>query len=254
VSIVDDRGRVFGRWNIVDTVVVCAAVGVIVMGYGAFLLFRTPAPTLVSVTPAQIVSQESRTLYISGEKLRPYLNVRVGMAIAPLLLEGPSTAQVTLPGLSEGAYDIVLLDESQELARLVGALIVEPLQTRYASVQVKFVMSPDVAALVNPGDVDSGLSMVDAGTPPGGEIPQGTIVSIDTDRENVVGAGGLGIAETVVVFDATVRVPVVMAPDGWRYSGRPVMVGASFRFEGRSYAIDGRVRAVRIEEATNTAQ
>jgi hypothetical protein len=147
-----------------------------------------------------------------------------------------------------------LLDESQELARLVGALIVEPLQTRYASVQVKFVMSPDVAALVNPGDVDSGLSMVDAGTPPGGEIPQGTIVSIDTDRENVVGAGGLGIAETVVVFDATVRVPVVMAPDGWRYSGRPVMVGASFRFEGRSYAIDGRVRAVRIEEATNTAQ
>ncbi len=52
MSLVDDRGRVFGRYNLVDVAVAFVLLGLIPLGYGAYALFRTPLPKLTVVEPA----------------------------------------------------------------------------------------------------------------------------------------------------------------------------------------------------------
>ena len=52
MTVLDDRGRLAGRVNVVDAVAAIILLVLIPVAYGAFLLFRTPAPTLASVEPA----------------------------------------------------------------------------------------------------------------------------------------------------------------------------------------------------------
>src|SRR6266496_445842 len=54
MSIVDDRGRIAGRINLVDAIVALVILGLIPVGYGAYLLFRNPTPKLFGVSPAKL--------------------------------------------------------------------------------------------------------------------------------------------------------------------------------------------------------
>src|SRR4029450_4177974 len=50
VTLIDNRGRLFGRLNLVDAAIVVFALVLIPLGYGTFLLFRSAAPAVSSVT------------------------------------------------------------------------------------------------------------------------------------------------------------------------------------------------------------
>ena len=47
MTVLDDRGRLGGRLNIVDAVIAILLLVLIPVAYGAFLLFRSPAPAIV---------------------------------------------------------------------------------------------------------------------------------------------------------------------------------------------------------------
>jgi hypothetical protein len=49
MSIVDERGRVAGRINLIDAVAAVAIVVLVPVAYAAYLLFRTPPATLRAV-------------------------------------------------------------------------------------------------------------------------------------------------------------------------------------------------------------
>jgi hypothetical protein len=123
VALIDDQGRLFGKLNIVDAAVVLALGFLVPLMYGAYLLFRPDTPSLVAIEPPQVTQGTARVV-VRGEHLRPALRLMVGTNGARFLLANPENGVLEIPVLQPGSYDVVLLDESQEIDRLPGGLIV----------------------------------------------------------------------------------------------------------------------------------
>lgn len=127
MAIVDDRGRMFGRVNLVDAVLIAVLFGLIPLAYGGYALFRTPPPVLRSVEPTRMTYGPNQRVTIRGENLRPYMRVSFNdQQGRNFLFASTTAADVELGTLSPGTYDVVLYDYAQERARLPKALIVTP--------------------------------------------------------------------------------------------------------------------------------
>ena len=48
MAILDERGRLFGKINLIDLALILLVVVTIPLGYAAYLLFRTPPPRITS--------------------------------------------------------------------------------------------------------------------------------------------------------------------------------------------------------------
>jgi hypothetical protein len=146
MALIDDRGRLFGRVNIIDAAVGLLLVGLIPLAYAAFVLFRQPEPTLSSISPAKLPAQPTR-VQVRGEKLRPYLRVffndKQGTTFA---LIDEHTAEIEVPELPPGTYDVILYDVAREVSRLRGALTVEGPAAPPAS-DARILMSGDFIGL-----------------------------------------------------------------------------------------------------------
>ncbi len=127
MSLVDERGRLFGWLNVVDAAAMALLLLLVPLAYAAYLLFRTPEPVIHPVTPVNIVDGvEPPEVVVTGANLPPYLRVQVGTIPATYLFESPNRAIVRLPRPQPGTYDLVFLDESVELARQANAVTVGP--------------------------------------------------------------------------------------------------------------------------------
>jgi hypothetical protein len=85
--LVDDRGRLFGRLNLVDAAIGVFVLVLIPLGYMAFLLFRSSKPVIASVDPAPLTYIEDRAsggtqvsgkLKVRGSGLQPVLRATIG--------------------------------------------------------------------------------------------------------------------------------------------------------------------------------
>lgn len=127
MAIVDEQGRLFGRLNLVDAILALLVLGLIPLAYGAYLLFKTPLPTLTRVEPATLFFAQQMRLTVRGENLRPYMRVSLGQHQGQTFLFKDTTeAEIGLPAVPPGVYDVVLYDYSQERARLPRALTIAP--------------------------------------------------------------------------------------------------------------------------------
>jgi hypothetical protein len=127
MPIVDSRGRLFGRLNLVDAVVLLLLLGFVPLAYGAYLLFRTPLPRLVAVEPSTLVNGPNLRVAVKGENLRPYMRVSFGNVQGnSFIFRNTSEALVDLNAMPPGVYDVVLYDNAQERARLPNAFTLNP--------------------------------------------------------------------------------------------------------------------------------
>ena len=132
MPLIDDRGYLFGRVNLIDAVAVFLLLWCIPLGYGAYRLFRTPVPEIVSVTPQTIIWQpqiegKERELKVTLEarNLRPFLRASAGPNEVRLLFENPTRAEIILPlTLQPGTYDLIIYDLTQEIARRKDAIVI----------------------------------------------------------------------------------------------------------------------------------
>ena len=126
MAIVDAQGRLWGRWNLLDAVVVVFVVALVPLVYGAYALFRTPPPSLVALGPAVVESgAPNLRVRIQGVNLRPFLRVSFDTYQGRTFLFMDSTkAEVELNDMPPGVYDVVLYDNMQERSRLPKALAV----------------------------------------------------------------------------------------------------------------------------------
>ena len=133
-ALVDERGRLFGRINLVDAAIGAFVVVLIPLAYGTILLFRPSKPTITSVDHAQMTNVEERAgggtridgkLKVHGTGLRPTLRATIGQQDAVgFLFETPSSADVLFGGLAPGTHDLVLYDGVQEVARAKDAVTI----------------------------------------------------------------------------------------------------------------------------------
>jgi hypothetical protein len=129
VPVIDDRGRLFGKLNLIDVITVAVVLGLIPLAYGAFLLFRVPIPIITSIEPAQVTQGDSATLKLTGSGFRPFLVARFGVVESyGFLVQSPTIAEVKVPDIPAGNYDFVLYDQARELVRMPGAVTVNAIQ------------------------------------------------------------------------------------------------------------------------------
>lgn len=153
MSIIDDRGRVAGRVNLVDALLAVVLLVLIPVAYGAYLLFQTPPPKLTGIDPATLYQGPNLRVGINGTNLRPFMRVSFDTMQGRTFLIGSTTrAAVDLPDLGPGTYDIVLYDYMREVDRLPKALTILPASsTAVIEMEVagsfKQVSEKDVAAL-----------------------------------------------------------------------------------------------------------
>lgn len=127
MAIVDERGRLFGRWNLLDFALLVLLLGLLPLGYGAYVLFRDQPPRLVGVSPAQLTQAPEFTLTIKGENLRPYMRVSLGNNQGrEFYFRSTEEAEVPFPAVPAGQYDLVLYDQAQERSRLRNAVTISP--------------------------------------------------------------------------------------------------------------------------------
>jgi len=193
MTVLDERGRLGGRLNIVDAAIAILLLVLIPVAYGAFLLFRTPAPTVVSIAPAALLEGSNQRIEIDGTNLRPFMRVSFNTTPAKSFLIGSTKyALVDLPDLKPGAYDVVLYDHMREVARLPKAFTVKPFATDVQlEVAGAFKSLPDaLAASLKAGDrfpaIGAAIAeVVSVGTPVQGELR----LRIGDDTVRVASAG-----------------------------------------------------------------
>ena len=252
MPLIDERGRIFGRVNLIDALAVVLVLVSIPLAYGAFLLFRVPAPTILSIQPARILEHQTATVQITGQDLRPFLRARVGVTESEgFLVQSPTLAEIKVPALPEGTYDVALFDQAQELVRKPGALTVlgPPVRAAVATVQVRFIAGPEVVDRMKPGDLDV------LGPGAVAEADRAVLMAVGPERQTVTArtktegllGGSLELDQRMLALTCTVRVPVVFTPSGWSYKERPVKVGAPFTFESISGGMSGWILGMKLD-------
>lgn len=136
MTLMDDRGRLLGKLNIVDLAALILIVALLPLGYAASLLFQPARPTIESVGQTDITNAERR-IVAGGSLLSAKLKVR-GTGFTPMLrayvgdqpalafvFETPNSADVLIGPLPPGPHDLSLRDGVQEVARAVGSVRIE---------------------------------------------------------------------------------------------------------------------------------
>jgi hypothetical protein len=168
---IDQNGRVFGRLNLFDAALAAAAVVLIPIAYGTFLLFRTPSPRIVSVARVPITSEERRVaggsrltakLKVRGSGLRPMLRAAIDSTPAlGFVFEDPNSADVLVGDIPPGTHDLVLFDGVQEVARLAKSVTIESTLAPRIVVEGAFVRMDKATAdtlvvgALSPGTTDA---------------------------------------------------------------------------------------------------
>lgn len=127
MPLVDDHGRIFGRFNLLDLAAAVVLLGLIPLGYGAYALFRVPLPVLTGIDPATQQLDREMRLTIHGANLRPYMRISLGNnQTRAFLFKDTTTAEVVFSDIPPGQYDVVLYDFAQERSRLPNGLTIAP--------------------------------------------------------------------------------------------------------------------------------
>jgi hypothetical protein len=125
MTVIDERGRVFGRINLIDAAAALFLFVLIPVAYGAYVLFRTPPAKLTSITPNKLYHGPNQRVEIHGVNLRPYMRVTFGGTQGvTFAITSTISATVEVPELPPGVYDVALFDYKQEVDRAPQALTI----------------------------------------------------------------------------------------------------------------------------------
>jgi hypothetical protein len=164
MPVIDERGRIFGRLNLFDLAVAFVVLGLIPLGYGAYVLFRTPPPALASIEPPVVVLDKPMRFTIHGTNLRPYMRVSLdNNQTLQFLFKDATTAEIVFQDVPPGQYDVVLYDFAQERSRLPKAITIAPPALPITAVHVAGFLTgvtDRIRAVVKPGLAYPGVAEI----------------------------------------------------------------------------------------------
>ncbi|MBI3491944.1 MAG: DUF4330 family protein [Acidobacteria bacterium] len=271
MSVVDSRGRLFGRVNLIDAIAVGFVAFGIPIAFVAYGVFHVQAPVIAGVTPTSFsVEATVRRMRVTGDHFRPYLRAYVSRTGEPLtvdtlsqtlranfLIETTKAVELKLPdNLLTGVYDLYLFDEGREVARRVSTFsITTPDVPRTVDahageratleIGVRFDIENGLLDSIKVGDVD----VNQPGTGPPSPQPA-TLLSLQpiSDRAAVLSVplgDGANIrvltAPTRALMNGRIRLGAVRNNNIWEYSRQHVRLGERFSFLTTTYVIQGTI-------------
>jgi hypothetical protein len=153
MAVMDERGRLFGRINLIDAGVALLLLLIVLGTFVGYRVYRLPAALVVTtVEPRTQQAGPGMKLQLRGHDLLPFLHVYIQKTgasraasasirpidrptnyllttstVARFLVESPSVAQVLLPDtLEPGTYDLAFYSETQAVAVFEAAFVVTP--------------------------------------------------------------------------------------------------------------------------------
>lgn len=162
MTLIDERGRLFGRVNLVDAAIGTFVLVLIPIAYGTFLLFRPATPRITSVTRVPISMEERRLaggsrlsakLKVRGSGFRPMLRASIDQVPAlGFVFENPNSADVMVGEAAPGTHDLVIYDGVQEVARAAGAVTIQAVAPARIRVEgTLFDLDEQTASALRPG-------------------------------------------------------------------------------------------------------
>lgn len=264
MTLIDDRGRLLGRFNLLDVTVVLAVLVLVPMGYAAFRVFRTPSPVITAVTPSALAIDSPRRIRLTGEHFRPYLGAFVAKTDEPysvvnrlpntqqatFLIETPTLVELALPPVGPGTYDIHLYDEAQEVAKRTAAFTIAQPRAAVISALVWFAVPAEMVPAIKAGDRDrweqNGVMML---TPSQSAVMGALRATGEQVPIAAPAPASMPTTATGIVLRATVSIPATqLALGGWEYKSQRVRAGETLIFETTTYRISGVI--LRAESET----
>lgn len=209
MTVVDQHGRVLGRWNVLDVAVGLVLLFLIPLLYGGYLLFRPQPATLTSIEPARMQAGTQVDATVRGTNLRPYMRVSFNEQQGRSFRFVDATqAIVAIADLPPGMYDVILYDQAQERARLPRALEVIAVPRPQVSVDLigSFTgIGEPLLSQIRPGLALEGLGLV-----------REVGAAVRSETRAVVAAGGLQnlAAPSLMNVPAIVRADCVITNRG----------------------------------------
>lgn len=263
----DDRGRLFGYVNVLDGAVVLFLLSLLPFAGVAYRALRTSAATINSVDPTAVVVGQPARLRLTGADFKPYLQAYVAKTGQPFvlseadrlsqqgtfLLSTATAAEIQVPDLPVGTYDLYLYDVGQQIGYRRAAFAVElaRLPRGVLEATVRFVLPPPTIALIKTGDQDEV-----AVTNPRIPITDGaTVLAVATTSESAemmemrltTDPDEIWTGQRVSgrVVNLRLRVPVQLtAPRRWEYKGDVVRAGDIFSLATEKYKARGVIMNV----------
>lgn len=166
MPVVDEQGRVFGRFNLVDSLLVALLIVALPAAYAARVLFRDPPAQLTTISPKSADQGVDRLIELTGENFRPYMRVSFGPNQgANFKFKSVNEAEIDLHEMAPGVYDVVLYDIAQEQSRLPQAFTILPSPlpaTRVTLIGVFGNLDAERVKMLKPGDVIEGVGTIKA--------------------------------------------------------------------------------------------
>lgn len=270
MPLIDNRGRLFGRMNLIDAALLVFLVALLPIGVLTFRLFQESPPRIDTVQPASQAAGPTRRIRVKGANFRPYLRVFVNRTGEPFslvghtaepteghfLIESPSEVEILLPPVAPGSYDLYVFDEARQVLAHPSAFTIEPPPSAPLHATVQFVVKADVAALVKLGDAD--LVGPSPASPQANDAraviqelaEQAKTVSAVLSYGPPSGRGTtLAVTGPALALDAQLSIPASQGENGvWIYRDQPVRPGDPFTFETARYSMRGLIVAVSVPE------
>lgn len=166
MPLIDDQGRAFGRFNLIDAAAVVFVLALVPLAYAAYLLFRPAAPRIDSVTRVEITREERRLaggsvlsakLKVRGSGFNPMLRASIGDTHAlGFVFEDPNAADVLVGRVAPGTHDLVLWDGVQEVARAAGAVTIDAPSSIFVRLAGRLLeLDPAVAQALQASDASA---------------------------------------------------------------------------------------------------
>ena len=211
------------RPNLFDAAIVVFVIVLIPIAYGTWMLFRTPHPTVSSVTRVDITREERRIggpallakFKVRGSGFRPLLRATIDDSPAiGFVLENSGSADLLVGATPAGVHDLVLYDGVNEVARAPKAVTIDPPVARRATVRVRLDSPAEVIQMIKAGDHDWSVN------------PNRAVVTA-IDKELL-----------------TVDLGVVALDKGWQYFDADMKPGVPFTLTTDTYFVKGTVVSV----------
>jgi hypothetical protein len=152
-----------------------------------------------------------------------------------------------------GAEVLLIVPGSGGALRLRVQEVVPADPPRLAEARIRFLAPADAIDLMQAGDRDESVPLVDGRAATivsveGRQIVEGDI-SLQFPVDGAQPPVSIRASERVAAVDAIVRLGVDATRDGWHYRSHPMKVGQSLTFVTPRYTMRGLVRSVSVPNA-----